>query len=889
MSFSRGLSFQKFDFHVHTPGSRDYKVKNVKPIDIVNSALSKGLSGIAITDHQSGKWIDMVKTAAKGKNLVIFPGLELKVSGGKEGIHLNILFDVDKGTGHITQFLNTLGIYEKEGKVPSIADMTVTQVAHYLRKFDDSAIIILAHCLSNKGVISDMRGEQRVAVFKPNIRNLLGAEAPESDFLNVKKQKDKDRVIDLLDGGFKDYYHKRMGVFQSSDAHSSSEIGKKFTYLKVDDEVTIEDIRQGLIDRDTRIRQSFEYKVKKYPYIESLSITSGFLADQKFEFHEGLNSILGAKGSGKSLAVEFLRFALSQQPTIGELLMDHEAKLEKKLQLHGEVSVIFSDETGRKYQINRTYNPADGNPTEIIDKSTNTKKDLDLSQIFPIMFLSQNEIIRIAENTNSQREFIDKFFDFRNYQREIEKRAEELKKIDQRFSEIISARIKEVEIEKKTKTNLEEIGKINRQIKNEVFEEYSRKESVGQSLKIHIGFLDSLIDSLKESQSEYRDLSVPEIEAKSDPSVKRASDLVKNALEDVKVSVDNQINKTLGKKETLKKEYSDWELGFRTIREKYTEVVKKAGGDQALLNQRRKILVDELSRFQAELTKYKAKSQQIKSITDMRNRAIEKLETAHKVYYQERKKRCEHFTKSSLSSLEVSIKEREDKTKFGENLMRFKKGSWLKDEEIETITKNTDPKDFIDSILRFEWSERKAKRPLEVISKATGIETDNLEKLFLHLLNEYTYPEILSIFYTSIPNDVPSIKYKVGNDFKNLEDLSVGQKSVALLIIALSDGNFPIIIDQPEDSLDLRSIWEDLCKKLRGSKEKRQFIFTTHNSSVAVASDTDKFTILQANASRGEVLFTGSMNRSVVREEVLNYLEGGYDTYLKKSLKYIRP
>jgi ABC-type multidrug transport system ATPase subunit len=121
---------------------------------------------------------------------------------------------------------------------------------------------------------------------------------------------------------------------------------------------------------------------------------------------------------------------------------------------------------------------------------------------------------------------------------------------------------------------------------------------------------------------------------------------------------------------------------------------------------------------------------------------------------------------------------------------------------------------------------------------------------------------------------------------KPLADLSVGQKAAALLIVGLSDGRFPIVIDQPEDSLDLRSIWADVCCTLRDSKERRQFIFTTHNSSVAVASDSDKFTILEAKATHAEVLYSGSINSSKIRSEVIAYLEGGPDTYKKKREKY---
>ena len=104
--------------------------------------------------------------------------------------------------------------------------------------------------------------------------------------------------------------------------------------------------------------------------------------------------------------------------------------------------------------------------------------------------------------------------------------------------------------------------------------------------------------------------------------------------------------------------------------------------------------------------------------------------------------------------------------------------------------------------------------------------------------------------------------------------------------MSLSEGAFPVVVDQPEDSLDVRSIWNDICKKLRKGKESRQFIFTTHNSSIAVASDTDKFTILESGAHRGKIVYSGALENPNIKKEVIDYLEGGEPTYFTKYRKY---
>jgi ABC-type cobalamin/Fe3+-siderophores transport system ATPase subunit len=890
MDLSQGLKFKKFDLHVHTPDSEDYKDKSVTAQNIVDQAISKGLTGIAITDHQTGDWVDSIKEAAQGKNLIIFPGTELKVNGGKDGIHLIIIFDVDKTTEHIKAFLNKLGTYQHKGKT-SITNKTVAQVAEELQRYDKDAILILAHCDSTFGVDSDMRGEQRSNIFKPEWICLLGAEASETNFFDEDKKQKHTRIIDLFDGDFQDFHNKKLGVYQASDSHSLAEIGSKYTYFKVDDPITIEDIRQSLIDRDTRIRQCFEYKEFIYPRILNLKITSGFLADQEFSFHEGLNSILGAKGSGKSLVIEFLRFCLNQQPNNQEILSDHKDKLEKCLKIHGEIKVLFMDDSGKEYVVKRVLNPAESNPVTIIDPSDNSEKNFQVEQIFPVLFLSQNEIIKIAEDKtgSSQRRFIDQFFDFYKYQQDIEKLNSDLDDVDQKVSDVLNAHLKTLDIKKKISTHREEIAKLGRQIQNTVFDEYSKKEKIGQALQGQLDFIDLLRQMIVNSQSEYKDITPPEIEdqdTNQNPAVKRASDVVAKILDQTKQRFENSIEYLDTQKKAIGQEINDWRSSFKPIKIKYDEVVKDAGGTQVILDQKRKLLNTNLAKFERDLTKHQGKAQQAHSIGIKRGDIIRQLDNAYKSFFQARKDRCDYFTKNSNRSLQVSIKERGDKTAFKNNLLKFKRGSWLKDEEIDVISQKISPRDFIDNLLRYSWSNRVEQKFIKDISDKTGIKIESIEKLTQHLLDEYDIKKILALFYTSVPKDVPTIKYKVEAEFKTLNELSVGQKAVALLIIALSDGTFPIVIDQPEDSLDLRSIWDDVCCKLRDTKDQRQFIFTTHNSSVAVASDSDKFTILQANAVRGWILYSGSINRKEIKKEVIDYLEGGPDTYEQKRQKY---
>lgn len=114
----------------------------------------------------------------------------------------------------------------------------------------------------------------------------------------------------------------------------------------------------------------------------------------------------------------------------------------------------------------------------------------------------------------------------------------------------------------------------------------------------------------------------------------------------------------------------------------------------------------------------------------------------------------------------------------------------------------------------------------------------------------------------------------------------MGQKADALVMIALGDGTMPVVIDQPEDALDIPSIWDDICSRLRISKHARQFIFTTHNSSISVSSDSDQYVVFEVDGETGWIARSGSIDEQAIKDDVVGHLEGGYESYGLKRNKY---
>jgi hypothetical protein len=94
----------------------------------------------------------------------------------------------------------------------------------------------------------------------------------------------------------------------------------------------------------------------------------------------------------------------------------------------------------------------------------------------------------------------------------------------------------------------------------------------------------------------------------------------------------------------------------------------------------------------------------------------------------------------------------------------------------------------------------------------------------------------------NILDDWYNIKYivKMGND--SIDVMSPGKKALVLLqlLIDLADSECPILIDQPEDDLDNRSIFEQLIPFIKRKKVYRQIIVVTHNANIVVGADAEE-------------------------------------------------
>jgi ABC-type Mn2+/Zn2+ transport system ATPase subunit len=158
-----------------------------------------------------------------------------------------------------------------------------------------------------------------------------------------------------------------------------------------------------------------------------------------------------------------------------------------------------------------------------------------------------------------------------------------------------------------------------------------------------------------------------------------------------------------------------------------------------------------------------------------------------------------------------------------------------------------------------------------------------------------------------------NVDYKLKYENDSLENMSQGKKGIVLLklYLAIEKAHYPILIDQPEDNLDNRTIYNSLIEFIKKRKIARQIIMVTHNANLVISTDAEQ--VIVANQAiydeideltnnrkfkfeyvTGALEHTKKKDKSIknilyqqgIREHVCEILEGGEVAFKKREEKY---
>lgn len=927
----KGTRWFKCDLHLHTTASACFQDRAVTAEQWVTRAIAQGLNCVAVTDHNTGTSIDEIKAAALSTELVVFPGVEITCDTSK--IHLLILFDTSKSSADIRDFLVRADIKADDfGKQDAYTSKSVFDIVELATT--DGALVIPAHVdeynglgsisvgnlkkLYSEGIVTAVQvvhkefldtGLQTTgnAALKAKLNDYYNNPNPAIDDSTVKEWHAPVKYAlesDLAILTFSDNPHA-----EKNSKHGLDGIGKRYTWIKMDATPSLEGLRQAFLVHEHRVKNDFlatstPYKVPDL-WIQSLVINNTSLTDTgvplQVDFSPQLTTLIGGRGSGKSSILRFIRGILNRiddLQDLPEILNDHhefyrkEAGRPKKgvlLEgsivelnvirngiLHKLIATDITDSTKQKLSIQR-YDQKTTTWNEINDEG--------YIDFFSFEHYSQKQIYEIAQEPNALRERIDRAIEGlekiksdREHTRSLflEKSAG-LRTADQRLSGRgkIETRIKDLDESLK---KLQESG-ISDLLKAK--EKFAEEEQT-------IGLISKLIDEKQSLLSEAtKSLDFDVLPIMSNFDAKHLDELDKS----IKTVVDgfaDQKKKLEEAKEQIEQikttflsslENSAWKKDYNKNAEDFESKKQELSlqGIDDIENFEK--LTNEKSELEKELENLKLQESTRNSESDERSKLQLEYLNLSKAITQKRRE----FLTSVLQDdkVKINIKPFRNQADFEAKLRKIIQRDDRFQQDIDSLAK-----------LCFEGNvEQKIVEVREVFTKIKKGEdvSDRVTGHFVNLINSLNEAQIdeLELF---LPEDEIEVQYRTSTTgaFKSLSTASAGQKTTAILTFLLSYGNLPLILDQPEDDLDNRLVYDLIVDRLKQAKEHRQLIVVTHNANVPVNGDAEYIVSMDSDSKNLKILHTGTVEQQTIKKEICDVMEGGEFAFKMRARRYNR-
>lgn len=872
-NYSKGSLWRKWDLQVQPIQNRWlYDASKNKSeltekirqscVEFIKEAERKELSVVGITDHNNGFAIDLCQSIET--DLVILPGVEIDTN---EGWHMLIFFSDDYkartesetwGKTVETFLQNICDIEPPFYKPKDVSKKIGITTINLLKRIHQEKIgvAVFAHCCSKDGFFQC--GDATIR------RNIIKAHHnKEFDFLFEIKDNftQLDLIKDKLTGwGFES---EQIGVLSSSDAHSASNVGDCFSWIKADP--TFEGLKQTLFEPKNRVRIQSEFPDNKRGYyvIDKVLVNYTDIFNKEIELHPELNCIIGGRSTGKSILLS----AIAKR-----LKVDSEAKANKPKynELIGNISSSMSivwkdgikDDEQREIEFfNQGY----------MNKYSTEREEFDkLIEDILKEKLDNNHFQQLEEFcTKNKVKIFDKLRNLFSTLNKIEAKSKDIEEIGD-----IKGIENEIEI---TKEKIRD-AKLKISMSNEEYEQFEqlRKE------------IQEGIREVSLNKKDQRNLTLIK-EENTIPSFSTSYELSN----DVKLEID-KLHGDLVKEFMLK-----WRTGLSSIFEeiqkqtsfrelsiestKSLEVYKK--GEISLKESQ---FLRELSERLTEEENKKAKialyQQEIKNFEDEATKIRAEILRHHNNYLE--------ATKRIAAKLVIEFGPL--KIKGSPKFLSKKYNRLLKDSINLQGTERKNLAHFDYEILKDLAYEKEVKEKFDLLLSKS-----------ITLKNRLTHREFIERL---LPENFYRMSFEVSYENDLYDEMSEGKQAFVVLTLLLeySDKKCPILIDQPEDDLDNRAIYVDLVTYLRNKKNDRQIIVVTHNPNIVVGTDSELVIVANqhgsknANSSSVKFEYCGGsientyidskteiiLQKQGIREHICEVLEGGEKAFKQRERRY---
>ncbi len=848
---------------------------------VVDKAVELGVSVLAITDHNDVSGVPTFQAAAEGRDVHILPGFELEST---DGVHVLCIYPPDTPQEQLERFLGEFGIRDTTGTSGLCQKEFVGVLATV---HEQGGISIAAHVTNGKGLLRQLAGQSRIRAWRST--DLLAIQIPGT--VDDLPQADRDIVRNRNS----DYQREQaaaedlaVAVVNAKDVVGAVDLEDRAAtcWIKMS-EVSVEGLRQAFLDPGSRIRLNPSEGVleqERHAELVAIAWEGGFLDGQAIHFNPNLNVLIGGRGTGKSTVVESVRAVLGLHPIGEEAKQAHQGVVRHVLKSGTKVSLLARAHrpATREYRIERTI----PNPPVVKDADGRVSS-LAPEDVLPgIEVFGQHEISELTRDGSKLTRLLDRFLE---RDESLFRRKEALRrKLEQNRRSLVEARAEMERIEDRLAA-LPGIEETLRKYRDAGLEDRLKEQSLivreerllasvpdrvapfRECLTALTGELP--IDRVFLSEKALEDLPGKNILARLNPVMERLDQEVTRIREEL-ASALQQFDKGVGEVRV------EWEARRRQVQAEYERILRdlqksRVDGEEFIrlrkqieelrpLRERK----EQLARLEREHAD--ARASLLADWEDLKAQEFRRLDSAAK-----------KVGRALRGRVQVQVAAAGDREELFA-LLRDEVGGRLS-EAIDALRLKAD--------LSLPALVAACRSGADTLSKAFGMTSTQASRLaqadpeVLMRIEELDLPAVTSIqLNTAGLGDPPS--------WQPLDELSKGQKATAVLLLLLLESDAPLIVDQPEDDLDNRFITEGVVPRMREEKQRRQFVFSTHNANIPVLGDAELIVGLSASgeAEQGRARIApnhmGSIDSQPVRELVEEILEGGKDAFERRRRKY---
>ncbi|MFB1345033.1 TrlF family AAA-like ATPase [Helicobacter pylori] len=846
---SKGSSWHKWDLHAHIPYTHLKKAYQCCEEEFIQKLCDSKIDCIGLTNYFKFNEKEFeLKEKIEKRGIKVFYNLEVRLDyQNKEDqcLDSHIIFSDKVTQQEIDNFLRNADA-NVGGTEKKLADLEKDDFDKAVVNFDQ-----LLECLEKESL--KLRGKYLLGFLSRG----HGSSRSSSNYEKIVK-----KVHFLIHSSNKqenlkkdrEYWLKyNKPLIQSSDAHEEKQIGNKYIWIKA--EKTFEGLKQIIYEPETRVSIGEEKPQDPLYKIDSVGLNfdeevkttneqddtpfcyAGF--NETLFFSPNFTCVIGGRGSGKSTLLQLIASKLYDKNLV----------------------------KGLKH--------------ESIQKCIEIQPDT----VDSVEYLAQNEVEEFATNVSKFTEAI-----FNRIDSKLSGKLKELEKQITKSIEKFDEQIAYWQEKTKLEEQLKESKKIRKKYQS-IIDAFTDKDYLDKRDKLQAK-RKALID-LKQSKEGFltfiKELKrIVNFESKENMEEKNSYDKVYNQLkQDIckkleEIDADIKNGRFKSDEENIEK----LELEHQTLLQEIGEFLKEKGvsdesiGDVRNANYHLANIKKNIDDLKHEIKEIANKIENFsyedmdKNIEEFKNQINEKLSKINSAF--------EEISKNHKEVKPITIEYRLNEDIFEEVFEDFDK---LVDKGFNAQRHQSKIKEYLKEI---ELKNVTGMQHAEFIEELYN-SIDNKKAAFYETLKDIFDREIhFQIYRLLILKHLRNIeKYKIFEvryDKRALNETSFGQKCTAVLVVLLSLGNNPIIIDEPEAHLDSALIANYLVTLIKKQKQKRQIIFATHNANFVLNADAEL--IIQLKNENNKIVAQSFMIESDAYKEDLLKLDGGEKAFKDRERRY---